>query len=115
MSNITLILHLPARDLYLSKYSTLDINRRCKEFYINLTNNEPDFAFNAVFDEILEGLGESKTFSITAAKEKGTAEFEDASVDYHHTGQGEILYFSKAIQRQKREQEEVIAEDEGLE
>jgi len=110
MASTALILHLPANDLLLDKYSTLDMSRQNNEFHINVTNNEPDLAFNALFDEIRERLGEEITFSVTVKKEKGQATFNAVAVDYHLTGQGEILHFSKPIQQQEQEQQEETAE-----
>lgn len=110
MNGAKLILHLPGHDLTLDTYSTLDINRHGNEFGINVTNNEPTFAFNTLFEEITKCLDGEKSFSLTVKKEKGQAVFNPVSADYHLTGQGEILHFSKPIQQQEQEQQEETAE-----
>jgi hypothetical protein len=99
-----LIIHFASKEIIVSEYSTMDINRQGEQLHVNLTNDKDDLAFNSIYDEILELLGKEKTFAITIQKEKGKATYADISVDYHLNGDVEILHFGKLAKEEPPEE-----------
>jgi len=106
MGNIALTLQFATgRELVFNEYSTIDMNRNGANTHINVTNNNLNFAFSEVFDQIQELLGDDKYFSINAKREGGEKTFPNMTVDYHLTGQGEILHFGTFVDYQQEQQE----------
>ena len=90
-----LILHLTGPEIVIDTYNTVDISRRKNELHINVTNVIGNLAFNGIFEQIQEHLGDDESFSITIKQEKGQATFADMAVSYHLNAGGEVLHFSK--------------------
>ena len=92
--SIRLTLSIADRELPITEYSTLDINRQGNNININITNDKQDFAFNAIFDQIQASLGSDKPFEITAKQEKGETTFTNMTANYYLSTQSEILHFT---------------------
>jgi len=113
MDKAVLYLQFANHLLVFSEYSTLDISRRGNEFNINVTNQNADLAFNAIYNKFLEYLEKDKTFTVTVKKENGEATFHNIAADYHLTGQGELLHFKKITEQTEAQKNGV--NDESLE
>ena len=95
-NDITLTLHFsPGHKIAIKSYSTLDLSRRDNVVNINITNTEPDFAFNYLYEQIQKFLGKSETFTIEVKRKAGKATFHHMTAHYHLSTHNEILTFSQ--------------------
>jgi hypothetical protein len=95
--SITIIMHFDGGvELILSEYTTIDVSRRGKDLHINITSTAGDMALNAIYDKILEYLGEKESFDIVIKQgDKGSATFENMMADYHVNDYREVLHFTQ--------------------
>jgi len=103
---IVLIFRFTTGELTFAEYTTLDINRHGDDIHINATNTSQDLAFNRVFDEIMEFLGDDEVFTIGIKTEKEQATFNDMTVDYYLNAVAEVLHFGKRIVQTDEEKEQ---------
>jgi len=104
--DIVLILHFTAGELAIKEYTSLDISRRENEIHVNITNDKGNFAFNSLYDKILELLGDDESFKIEIKQEAGGATFTDIAADYHLNNAAEVLHFGKVIRVQSEQETE---------
>lgn len=113
--DIALILNFSGGEIVLEEYSRIDISRHGNEVHINVSNDNPDMAFNDKYNIILDLLGNDETFSVTVKKEKGQATFENMAADYYLTNDGEMLHFGTKPEQQQEQQEESKEKDARME
>ena len=93
-NDIMLILHLAAgKTISINKYSTLDLSRYDNTTNINITNAEPDFAFNDLYEQIQKHLDKSETLTIEVKRKAGKATYHHMTAHYHLSIHNEILSF----------------------
>jgi len=81
--------------LTLDEYCSLEVQRNGKQLNINATNANPNkaFAFNELYDNILEELGDDTQFTVILEEGARAATFGGISVDYYNNSM-EILHFA---------------------
>ena len=98
-TNMALQLSFPLGGvLTIDTYSTLDIQRNNKQIHINLTNNAHDLAFNSLYDEITELLGDYEEFALELRIDGDLARHVGMVANYYYNGSYEVLHLGKKIE-----------------
>ncbi|MCL2197301.1 MAG: hypothetical protein FWB80_00100 [Defluviitaleaceae bacterium] len=101
----TITLNFPNKEMLTIEHCRLDVNRGLKNLSINVTNQNNDFSLNAIFNRIVENIGNDETFTVTVASENGQAVFQNITANYHLTAHAEILSFFQKQEITKQDEQ----------
>jgi hypothetical protein len=93
-TKISLSLHFASGQIDIGDYQ-LDIQRQENRNHINITNSGMDFALNAIYEQILELMGDDEEFTVKVKSEAGGVTFDHMTADYYFNTTMEILHFGK--------------------